>query len=119
MATRRSRRAHPVHRSRLGREQLAAMIEDATVDAFTSSELATGWLTKIEEHLALPFATTVLGVDLKVMKIDILSDDTLVAICARGRQRQAIVLSELPLPAHPPAGSEWIEAYGRWLKDQA
>ena len=52
------------------------MIEEATVDAFTSSEQATGWLTKIEEHLTLPFATTVLGVEMKVMKIDLPRDDT-------------------------------------------
>lgn len=108
-----------MHRSRLGREHLAVIIEEATVDAFNSSELATGWLTKIEEHLVLPFATTVLGVEIKVVKIDIRPDDALVAICARGRQRQAIVLSDLPLPEHPPAGTEWIEAYSRWLKDQA
>jgi hypothetical protein len=61
----------------------------------------------------------VLGVEIKVVKIDILLDDALVAICARGRHRQAIALSDLPLPEHPPAGSEWIQAYSRWLKDQA
>ena len=88
------------------------------MDAFTESELATGWLTKIDEHLALPFTTTVLGVEIKVVKMDILPDDTLVAICARGRQRQAIELADLPLPEEPLGGADWIEAYRRWLKDR-
>lgn len=118
MATGRSRGRYSV-RSRLGRKQLASMIEEATVDAFTDSELTTGWLTKLEEHLVLPFATTVLGVECKVVRIALRSDDTLVAVCALGRQRRGIALSDLPLPDEPTAGAEWIEAYRRWLKDQA
>jgi hypothetical protein len=27
----------------------------------------------------------------------------------------AIRVVDLPLPAPPPAGAEWIEAYRRWL----
>jgi len=41
--------------------RLREMIEDATVDAYGDSEQATGWHTMLEEHLALPFETTVLG----------------------------------------------------------
>lgn len=116
MATKRTRTSRPGHRSRLGRKQLAAMIEDATVDAFTISELATGWLTKLEEHLTLPFATTVFGVEIKVVKIDLRPDHDLVAVCTRGRQRQVIALRELPLPEQQPAGAEWVEAYRLWIK---
>ncbi|MFO0454167.1 MAG: calcium-binding protein [Pseudomonadota bacterium] len=118
MATRRARTSRPRHRSRLGRKDLAAMIEEATVDAFTSSEQATGWLTKIGEHLTLPFATTVLGVEMKVVKIDLPRDDTLVAVCTRGRQRHVIALADLPLPEQQPAGAEWIEAYRLWIKER-
>ncbi len=94
------------------------MIEEATVDAFTSSEQATGWFTKIDEHLTLPFATTVLGVKITVLKIDLRRDDTLVAVCTRGRHRQVVALADLPLPEQQPAGAEWIEAYRFWLKHQ-
>ena len=48
--------------SRIGKARLAAMIEEATVDAYGDSEQTTGWYTMLEEHLALPFETTVLGV---------------------------------------------------------
>ncbi len=94
------------------------MIEEATVDAFTSSEQATGWLTKIDEHLNLPFAATVLGVEITVVKIDLRRDDTLVAVCTRGRQRQVIAPPDLPLPEQQPAGAEWIEAYRLWIKER-
>ena len=37
------------------------------------------------------------------------------AVCTRGRERQAVLLVDLPLPSPKPAGAEWIEAYGTWL----
>ena len=44
------------------RREIAEMIERATVDAYGDSEQITGWLTMIEENLAVPFETKVLGV---------------------------------------------------------
>lgn len=46
--------------------------------------------------------------------IEDLTDDSIVAICARGRDRQRIDLLDLPLPTPPPDGSEWIDAYRYW-----
>ncbi|MGO9328783.1 MAG: calcium-binding protein, partial [Steroidobacteraceae bacterium] len=37
------------------------MIEQATVDTYGDYEQITGWLTMIEENLAVPFETKVLG----------------------------------------------------------
>ena len=48
---------------------LDAMIEEATVDAYNDEEQITGLFTMLEEHLALPFQTTVLGVTATVTKI--------------------------------------------------
>ena len=45
----------------LSKERLAAMIEEATVDAYDEEEQATGWFTMFEEHVELPFETKVLG----------------------------------------------------------
>lgn len=45
--------------------------EQATVDAYGDSEQITGWLTIIEENLAVPFETTVLGVPVTVERIDL------------------------------------------------
>lgn len=56
-------------RRRLGRlsaARLAAMIEEATVDCYNDSEQLSGWFTMIEENLAVPFTTIVLGVPVTV-----------------------------------------------------
>jgi hypothetical protein len=65
----------------------------------------------LDEYLDLPFATKVLGIEVTVEKIELHDDARIVAICARGRLRQAIGLLDLPRPSPPPAGAEWIEAY--------
>lgn len=38
------------------------MVDEATVDCYNDSEQATGLFTTIDEHLALPFQTLILGV---------------------------------------------------------
>ena len=87
------------------------MIEEATVDAYGDSEQITGWYTMLEEHLALPFETTMLGVLVKVVALDVRGDNGIVAICTRGRERQSVPILDLPLPSPRPEGVEWIEAY--------
>ena len=78
---------------------LDAMIEEATVDAYNDEEQITGLFTMLEEHLALPFQTVVLGVTVTVTKIDLTVGNEIVAICRRDTHRQAIPLLDLPLPA--------------------
>ena len=101
--------------SRISKGRLAAMIEEATVDTYGESEQTTGWYTMLEEHLALPFDTTVLGVVVKVARLDLRGDNDIVAICTRGRERQSVPILALPLPSPRPAGAEWIEAYRHWI----
>lgn len=96
--------------------KLDKLIEEATVDAYDESEQTAGFYTMLEEHLALPFKAEVLGVEVTVERIDITDDEQIVAVCARGKSRQRIPISELPLPAQPPKGSEWIDAYRRWAR---
>lgn len=87
------------------------MIEQATVDAYGESEQVTGWSSIIDEHLATPFETTVLGVRVIVERVDLDRSDQIVAICRRGRDRQSLPILDLPLPTPLPEGAEWIEAY--------
>ena len=108
----RTRRNTP---SRISKGRLTAMIEEATIDAYGESEQTTGWYTMLEEHLALPFDTTVLGVVVKVVGLDLRGDNDIVAICARGRKRQRVPILDLPLPSPRPEGAEWIEAYRHWV----
>ncbi len=92
------------------------LVEEATVDCYNESEQRTGLYTMLEESLQLPFETMVLGVQVTVERIDLTNADEIVAVCRRGRARQAIPILELPLPSPPPRGAEWIQAYRRWTR---
>ena len=94
------------------------MIQAATVDCYNESEEVTGWFTMLEENLAFPFETRVLGVPVTVERIALNDADQIVAVCSRGRDRQMLPILDLPLPRWRPEGSEWIDAYRRWLGGQ-
>ncbi len=96
--------------------RLDRLIAAATVDAYGDSEQRTGFLTMLEENLKLPFETIVLGVTVRVARIDLTEAEEIVAICHRGRNRQALPILDLPLPSPPPQGAEWIAAYRRWAR---
>jgi len=97
--------------SRIDKATLEEMIEQATVDTYNELEQTTGWLTMIEQNLAVPFETTVLGFRVTVECVDLNLRDEIVALCKRGRSRQTLPILDLPLPTPPPDGAEWIEAY--------
>jgi hypothetical protein len=100
----------------IAKRRLAELIEEATVDCYNDSEAKTGLFTMIEENLAMPFTTTVLGAAVEVISVELRDDESVVAVCRRGNARQRIPILDLPFPSPPPAGSEWIEAYRAWLK---
>lgn len=110
--------ASPKGKLRKGRSasRLDALIEEATVDAYDESEQKAGFFTMLENHLAVPFATEVLGMTVTVETIDMTDDEEIVAVCVRGKSRQPIRILELPLPEPPPEGAEWIDAYRRWAR---
>ncbi len=95
------------------------MIEEATVDAHNETEQRVGFYTMLEEHLELPFESTVLGVHAIVERIHIGPDEEIAAICRRGRFRQVLPLLSLPLRKPRPKGAEWVEAYRRWAPGTA
>jgi hypothetical protein len=110
------RRAKTGARTRggLSAARLAEMIEEATVDAYDEAEQATGWFTVIGDNLDMPFKTEVLGVTVTVKRLELRDDNSIVAVCARGGQQQAIGLVDLPPPSPRPEGAEWVEAYRHW-----
>lgn len=70
----------------------------------------------MEERLALPFETEVLGVPVTIERVDLTEADEVVAICRRRRSRQRIPILDLPLPSPRPDGAEWIEAFRYWAR---
>jgi hypothetical protein len=53
------------------RAETDALIEEATIDAYNEHEQITGLFTMLDEHLAVPFDTVLLGVTITVKKIDL------------------------------------------------
>ena len=100
--------------AKLTAKYLDKLIDEATTDAYNESEQAGGFFAMIEENLALPFVTQVLGQEVTVAKIEITKRDEIVAICARGKVTQVIPILDLPMPGPRPEGAEWIDAYRRW-----
>ena len=105
----RKRKANRPRTTRLDR-----LIGEAIVDAYGESEQLVGLYTMIENNLALPFETMVLGVTVTVVRIDLTPRDEIVAVCRRAGVRQTVPILDLPLPPRRPAGAEWIDAYRRW-----
>jgi hypothetical protein len=103
------RRVRPI-----SEERLAEMIDEATTDAYSFSEQVSGFFTMLDDHLALPFSTSVLDVDVLVHGVDLTRADEVVAVCKRGRTVQRLPILDLPLPSPPPDGAEWIAAYRVW-----
>jgi len=112
----RSARRQPAAPRRLAKRRLDQLVEAATVDAYGESEQRVGLLTMIQEHLACPFQTEVLGTPVRVGRVDLNDADEIVAVCRRMGRRQMIPVVNLPLPSRRPAGWEWIEAYRHWAR---
>lgn len=82
--------------------KLDEMIEEAIVDAYGESEQTVGFYTILEDNLATPFKTEMLGVEVTVERIDMTDDEQIVAVCPRGESRQRVPVLDLPLPNPAP-----------------
>ena len=102
--------------NRVSSDYLDKLIDEATVDCYNEPEELAGIITMLEENLAVPFTTTLLGVEVTVERIEMNDADELVAVCRLGRKRQGVPVLYLPLPEPPPRGAEWIEAFRRWAR---
>lgn len=96
--------------------ELDALIEEAIVDAYGEPEQIVGFYTMLADNLATPFKTEMLGVKVTVERVDMTDDEQIVAVCARGKSRQRVPILDLPLPTHPPEGTDWIMAFRRWAR---
>ncbi len=99
----------------LSEEELDALVEQATVDAYDDEEQLGGFAVMIEDNLEMPFETTVLGVMVTVKSVT-RTESGIVADCVHDGQHQAISVLDLPLPEPPPKGAEWIAAYRHWAR---
>ena len=104
-------RKRPASHPKVDEATLEALIEEAVVDAHDEEERRMGFLTMLQDSVAVPFGTEVLGVLVEVTEIETNDAEEIVAVCKHGRHVQRIPVVDLPLPKPPPEGFEWIEAY--------
>ena len=64
----------------LSARKLDKMIKEATVDCYDELEQASGFFTMIEDHLAVPFATEVLGLEVSVVSVEMDENGSLNAV---------------------------------------
>jgi hypothetical protein len=95
----------------LSDEELDALAEEATVDAYGDDEQLGGFAVMIEDNLEVPFETTVLGVTVTVQKVT-QTESGIVADCVRDGHHQAISVLDLGLPEQPPKGAQWTPPTG-------
>jgi hypothetical protein len=70
----------------------------------------------LEEHLTVPFITEILGVAVRVARVDLMTlkqSSRSVAIDGNGNGSR---FSTFRCPHPPPDGWEWIEAYRYWAR---
>lgn len=101
--------------SKLSKAELDALVGEAIVDCYDREEQAAGLYTMIQDNLATPFQTQVLGLDVSVNDVDLRDDAGVVAIRARGAFRQAVPITGVPLPVPRPEGAQRIDAYCHWM----
>ena len=104
---------------RRSKAHLDALIAEAIVDADNESEQTVGFYTMMENSLALPFETEILGIKVAVEQIDMNQDNAIVAVCRHRSKRQRIPILDLPLRYPMPEGAEWIAAYRYWRTGRA
>lgn len=85
----------------LSEEELDALIEEATIDAYGDDEQMGGFAVMIEDNLEMPFETTVLGVTVTVNGAT-LTASGIMADCVRDGHHQMIHFLDLPLPEPQP-----------------
>lgn len=83
--SRRYRVEYPLAVGSMRKGQLDAMAQEATADCNNEAEQLTGFCTMIDENLAVPFETRVLGVPAIVEGVDQTDDGQIVAMCLRPR----------------------------------
>jgi len=62
------------------KSNLNDMIAEATVDCYNDSEQVCGLYTMIEDNLAMPFSTVVLGIQVIVEGVDLTEANEIVAV---------------------------------------
>lgn len=101
---------------RLRKSELDGLVAEATVDAHDEWEQLDSFQVMLQDNLAYPFRTRLLGIEVVVTGIAFGLRPDLVFICVRGGETLRVGVLDLPRPSPPPEGWQWVEAYRHWAK---
>ncbi len=85
--------------------------EIAACDAYGESEVATGWLTCLEEIFDDVAEVDVLGEVVQLRGFDIVADAIVVAVVRRNKREAKITLDSLKLLSGTREQNLWLKAY--------
>jgi hypothetical protein len=95
---------------------LNELVGEAIADSNDDDEALSGFESLLEDNLALPFNTEILGVPVTVEALERSDAGEIALLCRRDKSKQWISILEVPLPVPRPDGAEWIEAYRLWRR---
>ena len=104
-------------RGRWKKSRLESLIERAVVDGGDEEEQQMAFFEALEEHLKLPFRTSIGKLPVTVRSIEVGDDEEIVAICQHQDDRFEVPLLDLVIPRPAPPGADWIEAYRLWVSE--
>ncbi|MCL5784631.1 MAG: calcium-binding protein [Patescibacteria group bacterium] len=100
----------------INNKNLESLIDEATVDCFGPYEEVWGFQATMDNELIFPFNANISGKQVEVLEVDV-KNDKLVAIYKRGNKKYTADILKLVYDPKQVDGSEWIEAYRQWFKD--
>lgn len=95
-------------------DDLDALIEEATVDAYDEYEQRVGFYTMMEDNLVFPFPAKVIGATVSVQGIDMKNEERILAKVKRVGKEYTVDILDLEIDDKKVNGSEWIDAYRKW-----
>lgn len=95
-------------------DDLDALIEEATVDAYDEYEQRVGFYTMMEDNLVFPFPAKVIGTTVSVRGIDMKNEERILAKVKRVGKEHTVDILDLEIDDKKVNGSEWIDAYRKW-----
>lgn len=98
-------------------QSLDRLIEEATVECFGPFEEMWGFQVTLENELLFPFTAKVNAKTIEVVGVDV--KNVLVAVCKNGNKTYKVDMLKLHFDPKVVDGSEWIDAYRKWFKENA
>jgi hypothetical protein len=100
----------------LSNMRLDKLIERAIVDASGELKQIVGFYTMLDNNIAMPIYTKLLGVEVIVEYVDMSDDERIVAVCVCGKSFQRVPIIILLTPDPPSAGVRRNDAFRRWTR---